>query len=270
MTCEIYAENNKLLDVDGWKQFKRLSLKKKKMIRMVNQTKLQSYRSQPTYKFGVHVPRNHCDDMGIDKRDGFSIWSEDEKMELSQIDDYKVLKDLGKNYKPPDGYKKITVHFVYDVKHYGIHKERLVAGGHLTDTPVESVYSSVVSLRGLRISIFLAELNNMKIWTTDVGNDYLEAYTDEKVYIVGGPEFLERNGHTMIIEKYLYGLKSSGSKWWEKCSLIIKDMGFSESKEESDIWLRKSNNLYEYIVRYVDDLEIVSKDPEKIVNMLSG
>jgi len=69
------------------------------------------------------------------------------------------------------------------VKHGGRSKSRLVAGGHLTEVPTESVYSSVVSLRGVRIVIFLAELNKLKIWQTDVGNAYLEAKTDEKVYV---------------------------------------------------------------------------------------
>ena len=71
----------------------------------------------------------------------------------------------------------------------------------------ESVYSSVVSLRGVRIVIFLAELNGLKIWQTDVGNAYLEAKTktEEKVYVIAGPEFGEREGHVFIIKKALYG-----------------------------------------------------------------
>ena len=52
---------------------------------------------------------------------------------------------------------------VYDVKHGGRHKSRLVAGGHLTDTPIESVYSGVVSLRSLRLVIFLAELIGLEV-----------------------------------------------------------------------------------------------------------
>ena len=92
---------------------------------------------------------------------------------------------------------------VYAVKHDGRHKARLVAGGHLTDTPIDSVYSSVVSLRGVRILTFLSELNDMDLWSTDIGNAYLESYTREKVYIVAGPEFGEREGHTLIITKAL-------------------------------------------------------------------
>ena len=74
-----------------------------------------------------------------------------------------VFKDLGKNADIPDGYKRIRVHLVFDVKHDGRHKGRLVADGHLTDIPVDSVYSGVVSLRGFRLLVFLAELNRLPI-----------------------------------------------------------------------------------------------------------
>jgi hypothetical protein len=55
----------------------------------------------------------------------------------------------------------------------------MVADGHLTDIPLESVYSGVVSLRGLRIITFLAELNGLNLRATDIGNAYLEAFTME-------------------------------------------------------------------------------------------
>jgi len=55
----------------------------------------------------------------------------------------------GKLSNPPPGYQKIRVHMIYDVKHDGRHKARLVADGHLTGIPVESVYSGVVSLKSL-------------------------------------------------------------------------------------------------------------------------
>ena len=42
------------------------------------------------------------------------------------------------------GYILMKMHFVFAVKHDGRRKSRLVTGGHLTGTPVESVYSGVV------------------------------------------------------------------------------------------------------------------------------
>ena len=59
----------------------------------------------------------------------------------------------------------------------------------LTYVPLNSVYSGVVSLRGLRMCVFLAELNDMVAHATDIGNAYLEATTTEKVCIKAGPEF---------------------------------------------------------------------------------
>ena len=50
----------------------------------------------------------------------------------------------------------------------------------------------------------------MKIWSSDVANEYLNSDTHEKVAIRYGDEFGVRQGHTLIIQHALYGLKSSG------------------------------------------------------------
>ena len=81
------------------------------------------------------------------------------------------------------------MHFVFDVKHDGRHKARLVADGNLTEVPLTSVYSGVASLRGIRLVLFLAELNGLESWNTDIRNAYLEALTKEKVYIIAGRGF---------------------------------------------------------------------------------
>ena len=60
----------------------------------------------------------------------------------------------------------------------------------------------------LRLVIFLGKLNNLDIWGADIGNAYLEAFTDEKLDIVAGPEFQELEGYILIFLKALSGLKS--------------------------------------------------------------
>ena len=84
-----------------------------------------------------------------------------------------------------------------------------MADGHLTPEPIEKIYSDVVSLRNLRLVIFLGKINNQELWGADIGNAYLEAFTDEKLYIVAGPEFQELEGYILILLKALYGLKLS-------------------------------------------------------------
>ena len=51
------------------------------------------------------------------------------------------------------------------------------------------------------------------MWSTDIGNAYLKAYTSKKLYIITGPEFGELEGHILIISKALYGLKTSRLRW---------------------------------------------------------
>ena len=99
------------------------------------------------------------------------------------------------------------------VKYNGRHKARLVADGSLTPEPVENIYPGVVSLRHLRLVIFLGELNNLELWGADIGNAYLEAYTHEKLFIIGGAVFEKLEGFILIFNKALYGLKSSGKIW---------------------------------------------------------
>jgi hypothetical protein len=54
----------------------------------------------------------------------------------------------------------------------------------------------------------------------------LESYTQEKVYIVAGPEFGLREKHVLIISKALYGLKSSGLRWSQRFADVLRQMGF--------------------------------------------
>ena len=268
VSLAIYARDNNLLDLDGWKQFRRLANRQQRLIRLANQAKLYAFRNRIVYKFGVQVPQSHEQAMALDKANGNRLWREAEETELSQVNEYEVFTDLGRRGKPPPGYKKIRVHMVYDVKHDLRRKARLVADGHLTKVPLDSVYSSVVSLRGLRMTIFLAELNQLELWCTDVGNAYLEARTDEKIYIIAGSEFGEKEGHTLLIHKALYGLRSSGARWWERFSEVLLEMGFFPSRAESDIWMKDCGDHYSYIARYVDDLAIASRDPGAITKEL--
>ena len=62
------------------------------------------------------------------------------------MDEYETFTRIGKDTKPTKGYKRISVHFVYDGKHDGRHKVRYVTDGHRTELPLESVYSGVVTL----------------------------------------------------------------------------------------------------------------------------
>ena len=177
---------------------------------------------------------------------------------------------MGKGYVMSDDFKKIRVRLIFDLKHDGRHRARLVAGGHLTDEPDDSTYSGVVSLRGFRLLVFLAELNGLETWATDIASAYLEAYTSEKVYIIAGPEFGALEGHVLVIDRALYGLRTSGQRWHDRLAACLRNEGFTPSRVEPDLWLRPNGDVYEYIGVYVDDLAFAMKDPQAFVDTLTS
>ena len=99
----------------------------------------------------------------------------------------------------PHSHTQISVQFVFDAKEDGRCKARLVACGNFTPEPEEAIYSSVASLRSLRYVTFIAELNGHNLMQGDIGNAYLESYTQEKVCFTTGREFGPLAGQTLVI-----------------------------------------------------------------------
>ena len=89
---------------------------------------------------------------------------------MKQLDEYNICNDPGKNRIHPSRYKRMKVYIIDDIKYDTRHKATYVADGHLTEVLLSSVYFGVVSLHGLRMMILLFELNQLYIWSTDIGN----------------------------------------------------------------------------------------------------
>ena len=146
------------------------------------------------------ILRSYKEAMEFDKENKNTKWADATRDEMDCIKEQEVLTTCqsskwDSNHKcilnaPPD-HQKIRVNLIFAVKYKGRHKARLVVDGSLTPDPVENIYSRVVSLRHLRLVIFLGELNNLELWGGDIGNAYLEAYTHQKLSIIAGVEFEE-------------------------------------------------------------------------------
>ena len=150
-------------------------------------------------------------------------------------------------------------------------KSRLVAGGHRTpDVPKEDVFSPVVGMDTVRLGFTLAKLNGLKVCAGDIGNAYLNAKTKEKVYIIAGPEFGPAlAGQRLIVDKSLYGLKTSAARFHEHLSAKLRQMGYKPSKADPDLWMKRDKHgFFEYIVRYVDDIINFLKDPLYFVQIV--
>ena len=205
---------------------------------------------------------DYIDDLEMDEISEFGVFKDNEKATL----DPKTRKVTNDSPR----YQKVRGLLVFAVNHDGRHKARLVAGGHLTPDPVESI-NSAVRLRYLRLAILLAKLNNMKVWGADIGNAYLEAVTKEKLYIVAGPEFEELEGTNLSSIRHCMVL-SSGLRWAQRIHDIMLDMDFTPCKADLCVWIQKAtcNSKYECVAIYVDSLLIACDSPEEIIQSLNN
>ena len=147
------------------------------MLRQAALCKVRQRKEGAVYKFGVRVPRNYREALALDALNGKTLWRDAIKKEMDQLMEYKSFKARKDLKKTPSGYQFVKLHLVFDVKHDLRRKARMVAGGHMTKTTHEDAFSSVVSLKGMRFCIFIAELNVLGILAGDIGNAYLEALT---------------------------------------------------------------------------------------------
>ena len=136
----------------------------------------------------------------------------------------------------PKGHQKIRVHFLFDANQCGKFKDRLVAHGHFTKEPMETVYSGM----------FLADPNNLELWGAD-GEHNLQGLTREKLYTVGDSEC-----------------------WHDNLFETLHQMGFKPSRADPDTWMKysKDGSHYEHIAVYVDDLAICMKDTKSFCDIL--
>jgi Reverse transcriptase (RNA-dependent DNA polymerase) len=126
----------------------------------------------------------------------------------------------------------------------------------------------VVDWFTVRLGHMIAAASQLKVCAADIGNVFLYGATKEKVYIIAGPEFGPLAGKPLIIDRGLYGLKSSSARFHEHLSAKLRSIGYRPTKADTDFWIKDCGQHYEYIATYFDDVLMYSKDPMKIIEEL--
>ena len=262
-----YAINNKISEEPAFAWWVKPALRvRDRYIRKVKTAYLRR-----THKYGIEMPKTTKRALELDVASGTTYWRDAIEKEMKNV---MIAFEFPENGNAPIGSKKIEVNMVFDVKAMTLtRKARLVAGGHKTEVPKDSVYSSVVSRESVRIAFLVAALNDLKIEAADIQNAYLNAPTREKVHIVCGPEFGHNQGRVAVIVRALYGLRSSGACFRQHLAQNLRDMHFKACRADPDVWMRKALKpcgfeYWEYVLCYVDDVLCISHDPDRVMKGL--
>jgi hypothetical protein len=239
----------------------------------------RSKSKSPELKYGVIVPRTVAEALQIDKDNSNRLWQEAIKKEvdaLMSMQTFKILSSEESKSFNREGYQYAPLRMIFDVKQDLRRKARLVLGGHVIDASGHDTYASNMKGISARILMLLAAANDLQILTGDIGNAYLYATTQEKIFCRTGPEFASSghgaSGNVAVLQKALYGTKSAANRWHAHLADTIRSMGFRSSRYDADIWykMRPDKKGYDYIGTHTDDLMIVAKEPRVHFDVLEG
>ena len=259
-----YVKKNKLSKKKKFKQVRELIMDEEKLrtARRAYKAKVQNVAK---YQFGVEIPRNskHADE--LDRINGNNLWAEATKKEMDSIRKHEVFRLVTQDDDLRE-YKRIPYQVIYAAKHDQRRKARIVAGGHMTDPPAEDVYSGVVGMDTVRLAFAVGAMQGLDVCACDISTAFLYGKTKEKVYIVAGPEFgPELEGKRLIVQGNWYGLKSAAATYHSVASAVLRKMGFTPTKVDANLWMRRKGDHYEYIAIYVDDLLAWGRNPIEII-----
>jgi hypothetical protein len=70
----------------------------------------------------------------------------------------------------------------------------------------------------------------------------------------------------MVIDKSLYGSKTSAARFHEHLSESLLRLSFDKSRDYPDLWMVDKSSHNEYLDTYVDNIVIWSKDPMSVIS----
>ena len=157
-----------------------------------------------------------------------------------KISNVRVAFDVLKyGYRAPICHKQINFHLIYDVNMEDFRrKARLVAGGHMTETPKCMTYSSVVGRDTVRIALNIDALNNLQVKVGDLMSAYVTEPCSKKIWTVQGKYFGSDQGKKDIIVRALYGLKSSGAAFHAHLAACVRSIGYTPCRVDNDLWMK--------------------------------
>ena len=164
--------------------------------------KVKSKYWHRTHKFGIRIPKSVEEARKIDEQNGDTLWWDTICKEMKNVcPAFEVFE--GSEDDIPKDYQFMRCHMIFDVK-FGENfrrKARLVAGGHMTDTPNTLTYSSVVSRDSVRIALTIAALNELSVMACDIQNAYFDHRVQGENLDTCGPRIWFRKWFDYVSEE---------------------------------------------------------------------
>lgn len=144
-------------------------------------------------------------------------------------------------------------------------KARLVAKGFTQRYGFDyhETYSPVVKMSTVRMMLAFANQHNYAVHQMDVTAAFLNGTLSEDVYM-RQPRGFEEGDKVCKLRKSLYGLKQASKSWNDRFNVFAERIGFRRSEEDTCLYVRNGKAGPVYLLLYVDDVLIITKDVQEI------
>jgi hypothetical protein len=144
------------------------------------------------------------------------------------------------------------------------YKARFVARGLSQKEGIdyEETFATVARYTLIRTIIALVAKMKWKLHQMDVKTTFLNGVIEEEVYIEQpqGFEVEDRKSHVCRLKKSLYGLKQAPRAWYGRIDSFLMSLGFTKSKEDSNLYFKIMDNEPVILLLYVDDLFLTGEE----------
>jgi hypothetical protein len=163
----------------------------------------------------------------------------------------------------------VSSRWLFKIKHVADgsiekYKARFVARGFSQKEGIdyEETFAHVARYTLIRTIIALANKMKWKLHHMDVKTSFLNGVIEEEVYIEQpqGFEVEDRRSHVCRLKKSLYRLKQDPRAWYGHIDRFLTILGFTKSKENSNLYFKIMDNEPTILLLYVDDLFLIGEE----------
>lgn len=176
----------------------------------------------------------------------------------------------------PQGRKAIGSKWVYKLKrdssgNIAKYKARLVAQGFTQRYGIDydEVFAPVARSTTFRTLLSIAGKNKLFVKQYDVKTAFLNGRLDEEIYMKP-PQGMDIGTKVFKLHKSIYGLKQAARVWNNTLHKGLIDRGFTQSKSDSCLYVKRSNNDVCLLIVHVDDIVFASNTENNITEVINA
>jgi hypothetical protein len=207
------------------------------------------------------IPRTYKEAMSSELKDKWKAAIMEELTSVIGNNTWKVVKRVL-------GVKLLPYRWIFAIKRgkTGLverYKARLVIGGHKQEAGIDynQVFAAVARYQTIRMLLAVATVLDYEVKQIDYTTAFLNGDLEEDVYMktpdgINLVNLTVESDEMLKLTRALYGLKQAPRQWKNKVDIMMKKLGFTQSKTDNAVYFKDGC----IVAVYVDDLMIVGKN----------